>query len=139
MKLAVVFALLLQCIGHLDAFSLTDVVGGNSQKRKKPKRSFSTETSELFNQLQYYETTTISHNQLHLIDDTDSPVYPTNGMLQFDAFGRVELEQSDMGIFDFVFCFVFIFLLNVLDIQTMVSQASRTISSQFYNNITRWI
>ena len=45
--------------------------------------------SELLKRLKYYEITTISHDQLHKIDDYDNPIYPTNGMLKFDAFGRV--------------------------------------------------
>ena len=39
--------------------------------------------------IKQYEVTKIKHNQLHWIDDVQVPIYPTNGKLEFDAFGRV--------------------------------------------------
>ena len=83
MKSVLFFALLLQCLGHINGFSFRDLVGGRSS------RQFDETKSETFNRLRHYETTTVSHNQFHYIDDTDNPVYPANGIIEFDAFGKV--------------------------------------------------
>eukprot|EP01083_Nonionella_stella_P164502 544590_1 len=45
-------------------------------------------TTDLFERLKYHEIISFSHNQFHAIDSTKEPVYPTNGRLSFDAFGR---------------------------------------------------
>ena len=83
MRLLFGIALLLQCLVNIDGFSLI--------RSSNNARGMDDTKSDLFNRLTNYETTTISHHQLHSIDDYDTPVYPTNGILQFDAFGRVKL------------------------------------------------
>jgi len=45
-------------------------------------------TTDMFERIQYYETVTLKHSQLHKIDDEETPLYPLNGIIKFDAFGH---------------------------------------------------
>eukprot|EP01083_Nonionella_stella_P019496 54151_1 len=44
--------------------------------------------TRLFERLKYYEIIRIKHNQFHLIDTGDTPIYPMNGKVEFHAFGH---------------------------------------------------
>ena len=46
--------------------------------------------NQIQNRLKHSETTHIRTSQFKFIDDNETPMYPTNGKLEFDAFGRVK-------------------------------------------------
>ena len=58
-------------------------------------------TTHLFERLKYHEIVSFSHNQLHHIDTGNEPIYPTNGKLEFDAFGKhyTLLIRKNMELF----------------------------------------
>ena len=50
--------------------------------------------SDILNRLQYHESTYIRmHGYDITSDDDDTPTYPNNGQLEFDAFGKVKKHE----------------------------------------------
>eukprot|EP00485_Elphidium_margaritaceum_P010738 CAMPEP_0202686732 /NCGR_PEP_ID=MMETSP1385-20130828/2498_1 /ASSEMBLY_ACC=CAM_ASM_000861 /TAXON_ID=933848 /ORGANISM="Elphidium margaritaceum" /LENGTH=1765 /DNA_ID=CAMNT_0049341379 /DNA_START=29 /DNA_END=5329 /DNA_ORIENTATION=+ len=46
-------------------------------------------TTHLFNRLKHHEIVQFRHNQFHAVDSGEKAIYPMNGLLEFEAFGRV--------------------------------------------------
>ena len=68
----------------LGLFIISTLNAFNLYKSSHPLRK----TTRLFDRLKYHETITFNHNQFHEIDTGFTPIYPTNGKLEFYAFNR---------------------------------------------------